>query len=217
MRSSIKVSASLLSADFNNLAGDIRALPIGVNYLHIDVMDGSFVPNLSFGYPVIKSLNKITKIPLDIHIMVKHPETYIKQFSRVSPEFLTFHFEATNHPERLAREIRKLGMGAGISLNPATSWEPLKYIYKSLDYILIMTVNPGFSGQFFLYECVEKIREIKKFLKNNGSNAVVSVDGGINSETAPLVIEAGADILVSGSFLFSADNRKNALDMLKKQ
>ena len=213
---SIKVSASLLSANFNNLEKEIKSLLEGIDFLHIDVMDGSFVPNLSFGYPVIKNLSHITQIPLDVHLMVEHPETYIEQFSRLSPDFLTFHLEATRHPERLAREIRKLGIGAGISLNPGTSWESIKYIYKAIDYILIMTVNPGFGGQSFMSECVMKISEIKDFLKSMGSDALIAVDGGINAKTAPIVIKAGADILISGSYLFGASDRKEALNRLKK-
>jgi len=202
-------------SNFNDLKKDIQSLPKGIDFLHIDVMDGTFVPNLSFGYPVIKGLSEITDIPLDVHIMVKHPETYVEQFARLSPRFLTFHLEATDHPERLAREINRHGMKAGIALNPATPWEPLKYFYRAIDYILIMTVNPGFGGQSFLTECVEKIIDLKEFLKCKGSDALISVDGGINSETAPIVKEAGADILVSGSFLFSADDRKKALGLLK--
>lgn len=212
----IYTSVSILSADFSDLRSSILSLPDNlVDFLHIDVMDGHFVPNLTFGPPVIKYIKDISHHPLDIHLMVDNPESIINDYIKLKPYYLVFHIEATNHPERLLRYIKQHNIKAGIALNPATDWSFIRYIYPAIDQILVMTVNPGYGGQVFISEILPKIKEIRDFLNKHSKEVTIAVDGGINENTSKEVIKAGANLLISGSFIFKSSDKKKALMALK--
>lgn len=209
----IKISPSILSADFSNLEREIKALEdAGADMIHIDVMDGHFVPNLTFGPPIIKALRKHTKLPFDVHLMIESPEKYIKDYVEAGADIITVHPEATTHLDRIINEIKKHGTKAGISLLPTTSVGPLEYTIDNIDLILVMTVNPGFGGQKFISNQLMKIEMIADIIKD--TNIALAVDGGINDKTAKLCIDAGADTLISGSFIFNG-NYKKQISILK--
>lgn len=209
----IKISPSILSADFANLEKELKALEdAGADMIHIDVMDGHFVPNLTFGPPVIKALRKHTKLPFDVHLMIKSPEKYIKDYAEAGADIITIHPEATVHLDRTINEIKKCGIKAGLSLLPTTSVAPLEYTIDNIDLILVMTVNPGFGGQIFINNQLMKIEMIANIIKS--TDIILAVDGGINNQTAKLCIDAGADMLVSGSFIFNGDYKKQ-INLLK--
>lgn len=212
-----KVAPSMLSADFTKLAEEIKSLEAGgADMLHIDVMDGHFVPNLTFGAPVIKALRKVTKLPFDVHLMVTNPEDHIKPFVDAGADYITFHAEATPHMHRLVQEIKGAGVKAGIAINPATPVAALEDIAASLDLLLIMSVNPGFGGQSFIPHSVRKVKKaaaLMQYLRN--VKAEIAVDGGINAETAQGVREAGATLLVAGSAIFGAKNRADMIVRLR--
>lgn len=213
----VKIAPSMLSADFARLQEEIKNIELsGADLLHIDIMDGHFVPNLTFGAPVIKALRKHTALPFDVHLMVTNPADYVKAFADIGTEYFTFHAEATPHMHRLVQEIKSYGMKAGVSLNPSTPVAMLEDIAADLDMILIMSVNPGFGGQSFIPHAVRKIKKAKAlFDYYDNTNGVVEVDGGVNLETAPLVREAGADILVAGSAVFGAADRADMIRSLR--
>lgn len=209
------VSPSLLSANFCNLEADVEMLNNSeADYLHLDVMDGVFVPNISFGFPVIKAISKVAKKPLDVHLMIVDPQRYISQVRDCGAEFMNIHYEACTHLNRAIQQIKQAGMKAGVTLNPSTPVMMLEDVIADLDMVLIMSVNPGFAAQSFINESLAKVKRLKKLINESDSNALIEIDGGINATTAPLAVEAGADILVAGNYVFSAPNPKEIISSL---
>lgn len=203
----IKIAPSLLSADFANLKEEIKKVEKGgADYLHLDVMDGMFVPNITFGAPVIKKLRKITELPFDVHLMIEKPERFIKDFVDAGANIITVHQEATIHLHRTIQEIKSYGVKAGVSLNPATSLETLEYILEDLDLILIMTVNPGFGGQSFIKSMENKIKALRKIIDERNLDIILQVDGGVKLSNAVEIHNYGVDLLVAGSDIFGAED-----------
>ena len=210
MDKKIIIAPSLLAADFSKLKEEITEVEkLGAEYLHLDVMDGNFVPNISFGAPVISSLRKHSNLVFDVHLMVNEPDYLIKDFAEFS-DIITIHAEATKHLNRTIQLIKSFGKKVGVALNPSTSLDVIKYDLDNIDMVLIMTVNPGFGGQKFIPEMIQKIKDLRKINKNID----IEVDGGINDKTAKLVKEAGANVRVAGSYIFSG-NYKEKIDSLK--
>ena len=204
-RRKIKIAPSILSADFSCLGQQVKeAVRAGADYIHVDVMDGHFVPNISIGIPVVASLRKITGIPLDVHLMIEKPELYLERFAEAGADILTVHVEACNHLDSTLKFIRKLGLKAGVSLNPATPLNSIEEALPLADLVLLMTVNPGFGGQEFIGSVVDKIARLRRIFYNRKIKAELEVDGGITAATAPIVTQAGADVLVAGSAIFNA-------------
>ena len=210
-----KILPSILSADFANLERDVRELEqIGIDIFHIDVMDGNFVPNISFGFPIIEAIRSKTDKIFDCHLMIARPEEYVERFCNAGCDMVSFHIEATNHADRVIQIIKNSGKKAGIVLNPQTPIESVKYLLPKLDYVLIMTVNPGFGRQKFIPEMLEKIEELAKIREEKGYSFLIQVDGGVNVETSKLCRDKGADLLVCGSFLFGAEDKEKTLGEL---
>ena len=205
----IKISPSILSADFTRLAEQVReAEEAGVDYIHVDVMDGHFVPNITIGPMIVKALRPVTKLPLDVHLMIDNPNLYIEDFYKAGADIITVHQEATPHLHRTIQQIHDLGIRAGVSINPSTSVNTLDEVICEVDLVLVMSVNPGFGGQSYIPSCTNKIIKVRSMLDNCGSSADLEVDGGVNVDTVKDVISAGANAFVAGSAIF---NKKNSV------
>ncbi len=213
----MKVSPSLLAADFADLTPDLEMINRSdADYLHLDVMDGVFVPNISFGFPVLKAVARVVRKPLDVHLMIVEPQKWIGQVRDLGAEIMNVHQEACLHLDRCIHNIHEAGMKAGVTLCPSTPVEMLRDVIQELDLVLIMTVNPGFGGQQFIMHSLDKIRRLRRLISESGSKAMIEVDGGINAQTAPLVAAAGADIAVSGSYVFKAQDPMAVIRELKE-
>ena len=213
---SVIIAPSILAADFGNLQRDCEMVNNSkADWFHIDVMDGHFVPNISYGMPVIKSIKKHAKKPLDVHLMIEKPERYIEDFAKVGADIITVHYESTIHLHRTLTQIKNTGCKAGIVLNLTTPVSVLEDILDKCYMVLIMSINPGFGGQKFEDVTYNKVRKLKKMIKDQGLNVLIEIDGGVNATNAPKLIEAGADALVAGSFVFKSDNPTKTIEDLK--
>jgi ribulose-phosphate 3-epimerase len=212
----VKIAPSILSADFSRLGEEIKDVEKGgADYIHVDVMDGHFVPNITIGPLIVEAVRPITKLPLDVHLMIENPDQYIEAFAKAGADYITVHAEASRHLHRTIHLIKSFGVKAGVVLNPATPAEALKHIIQDIDMVLLMTVNPGFGGQKFISSVLPKIRQVKEMAADLGLDLEIEVDGGVNEETAKLCIEAGANVLVAGSAVYNQKDRAKAIAALR--
>ncbi len=211
------ISPSLLSADFTNLKADIEMVNKSeADWFHLDIMDGVFVPNISYGLPVVQQINKIATKPLDVHLMIIDPDRYVEAFQKAGADYLTVHYEACTHLHRTVQNIKQHGMKAGVSLNPHTPVAVLEDIIADIDLVLLMSVNPGFGGQSFIENTYKKVKQLKQLIADSDSKALIEIDGGVNLETGAKLVAAGVDALVAGSFVFGSDNPTQTISALKK-
>lgn len=213
---SLLIAPSMLSANFANLGNDIKMVNESeADLFHLDIMDGLFVPNISYGFPVIKAISKLAKKPMDAHLMIVDPDRYFDNFKEVGVEYLSVHYEACTHLHRSLQRIKNLGMKAGVALNPHTPVHLLSDIIQDADFVLLMSVNPGFGGQSFIENTISKVEALKDLILQKSPNCLIEVDGGVNQENARQLVKAGANILVAGNTVFSAQNPKEAIKQLK--
>ena len=211
------ISPSLLAADFLNLKDEIEMINNSeADWLHLDVMDGVFVPNISFGFPILEAVSKVCTRPLDVHFMIVHPERYIEQTARLGTMMMNVHYEACTHLHRTIQEIHAAGMKAGVTLNPATPVCVLEDIIRDVDMVLLMSVNPGFGGQKFIENTIRKVERLRKMISEAETHTLIEVDGGVQAETAPRLVKAGVDVLVSGSYVFKSTDPCSTIQALKK-
>ena len=210
------VAPSILSADFGNLEQEIKAIcEAGCDLVHVDVMDGHFVPNLTIGPVVVEPVSKASSKPLDIHLMVENNNFFVDLFAPLKPKYLSFHIESEKHPHRLIQKIRSLGISPAITLNPHTKVEDIEYLLEDLDMVLLMSVNPGFGGQKFIPSVIEKAKELKELINKRNPNCLIEVDGGVSDKNIKELKDAGVDVVVAGSFVFGSGDYKKAIDSLK--
>lgn len=212
----MKLAPSILSADFANLQRDIQLVEqLGADYIHVDVMDGQFVPNITFGPAVVSAIRPVTKLPLDVHLMIVQPENYIEDFAKAGADIITVHAEATPHIHRAVQMIQAAGVKAGVVINPGTPLAAIEYVLDLVDQVLIMTVNPGFGGQTFIESSLEKVAQLKEWKETKGYHYEIEVDGGIDAVTAKRCKDAGATVFVAGSYIYNADSPKERIETLK--
>ncbi len=212
----IKIAPSILSADFAKLGEEIKDVENGgADYIHVDVMDGHFVPNITIGPLIVEAIRPITKLPLDVHLMIENPDQYIPAFAKAGADILTVHVEACPHLHRTIQLIKSHGVKAGVVLNPATPVDSIKHVIEDIDLVLLMTVNPGFGGQKFIHSVLPKIEEVAKMVKEKNLKVEIEVDGGVNQETARLCARAGANVLVAGSAIYNQEDRKIAIEQIR--
>lgn len=210
------ISPSVLSCDFANIQRDVEMInSSNADWFHIDVMDGVFVPNISFGFPVLEAIKKHANKPMDVHLMIQNPDIYLEHFKKSGADILTVHYEACTHLHRTIQKIKELGMKAAVALNPHTSVSLLEDVIMELDMVLIMSVNPGYGGQKFIDHAVEKVRQTKEMIVSKGLSTLIEVDGGVNDITGKKLIESGADVLVAGSYVFNSESPSKTIDVLK--
>lgn len=213
---SIKIAPSVLASDFANIQSEIEMLNASeADYIHVDIMDGVFVPNISFGIPVTEAIYKHAKKPLDVHLMIVEPDRYLEAFKKAGASIISVHLEACNHLHRTLQAIKELDCKAGVALNPHTSVHLLEDVIMDIDMVCLMSVNPGFGGQKFIENTYQKVRQLKSLINRKGASTLIEIDGGVNQGNAPLLAQAGADVLVAGSFVFSAANPLETIKSLK--
>ena len=212
----VKIAPSILSADFMRLGEEIKAAEAaGIDLFHIDIMDGHFVPNMTIGPSIVEAINKITDVPLDVHLMIEEPDKYVKDFINAGADYLAVHIEASVHAHRTVQVIKESGIKAGIALNPATPICSLDHIFQDLDFVVLMSVNPGFGGQSFIPQSMDKIKMLKRLIRERGLSTLIEVDGGVKPDNARQVADAGADMLVMGSAFFSSKDYKSLTKKLR--
>jgi ribulose-phosphate 3-epimerase len=213
----IKIAPSILAADFSKLGEEIKEVDQGgADYIHVDVMDGHFVPNITIGPLIVEAIRPMTRLPLDVHLMIENPDQYIPSFVHAGADIISVHVEACPHLHRTIHMIKELGVKAGVVLNPATPVDSIKHIIADVDLVLLMTVNPGFGGQSFIEPVMTKVKEVKKLVDAIDKDIDIEIDGGVNPETAKLCVEAGANVLVAGSAVYGKDNRKEAIETIRQ-